>query len=378
MRILHTADWQLGAHLAFLGEGAAAAREKRFETVSALVDLAVEENVDCMLVAGDVFDSADVSETSVRRVLGLLERLGEVPVVLLPGNHDPSVPGGVWDRTVWTKASTNVLRALRPREMEVCEGLAVYPCPVAQKTSRLDPTRWIPARAADDRRVRVGLAHGALDILPNAVNFPISASRAEEAGLDYLALGDWHTPLVQGLTAYSGSPEPGSFRERDSGHALLVDLPGPGEPPQIEQRRVGALVWQKHVRRIDDSTDLRSLADALPADRENLVLDLSLEVADPQSLTAAASLIEELRAETFFLRAECEMLPLQSLDEIGQPLASELDAELAAALVDHKEGGAPPDDLAVDGVSLNAEELLEARRQLARLAHRAASLEADR
>lgn len=373
MRILHTADWQIGAHLAFLGEGAAAAREKRFETVATLVDLAVAEAVDCVLVAGDVFDSPDLSEASLRRVLTLLEGLGDVPVVLLPGNHDPSVPGGVWDRALWKHVPSNVLRALTPRELEVREDLAVYPCPVRQKSSRLDPTRWIPKRADGDQRYRVGLAHGALDVLPHRGNFPIGTGRAEEAGLDYLALGDWHTPMVQGRIAYSGSPEPGSFRERDSGHALIVDLPEPGAEPQIEQRRVAALAWQKLVRRIDHEADLGALARALHPLRSELVLDLQVEIGDTQLVAAVEDFVEELRAEAFFLRSDCQALPQRSLDDLGQPLASELDAELLQALHDLENGGSRQNAgaLQVDGAALTLEELVEARRQLSLLAQRA-------
>ena len=60
-----------------------------------------------------------------------------------------------------------------------------------RKRSSRDPTGWIPPREEGDDRLRIGLAHGALDILPvDTTNFPIAPDRDERSGLDHLALGE--------------------------------------------------------------------------------------------------------------------------------------------------------------------------------------------
>ena len=57
LRLLHTADVHLGARHADLGNQAAAQRERQFAAFRATIDLALGEQVDALLIAGDLFDS---------------------------------------------------------------------------------------------------------------------------------------------------------------------------------------------------------------------------------------------------------------------------------------------------------------------------------
>ncbi|HET19352.1 MAG TPA: DNA repair exonuclease, partial [Chromatiales bacterium] len=57
MRILHTADFQIGrTYSRFDPEDAMPIAEERFKVVERLASLATERQVDAILVAGDVFD----------------------------------------------------------------------------------------------------------------------------------------------------------------------------------------------------------------------------------------------------------------------------------------------------------------------------------
>ena len=61
-RFLHTADWQIGRQYArFAPEDALALAEARLSAVERLADIAHQEAVDAVLVAGDVFDAPTVS-----------------------------------------------------------------------------------------------------------------------------------------------------------------------------------------------------------------------------------------------------------------------------------------------------------------------------
>ena len=49
-------------------------------------------------------------------------------------------------------------------------------------------------------------------------NNPIAPDRARRAGLDYLALGDWHRTLQIGpATWYAGTPEADRFNSQEVG-----------------------------------------------------------------------------------------------------------------------------------------------------------------
>jgi DNA repair exonuclease SbcCD nuclease subunit len=394
MRILHTADWQLGLRAAQAGERAAVVRAERLAAVARLVDLAHELAVDLVLVAGDVFDRQEIDEPVLEAAIDQLERLAPIPVVLLPGNHDPLEVGGVWDRRAFSRAGAHVTIAREARELEVLPGLAIYPCPLRQRISTQDPTAWIPPRAEGDDRLRVGLAHGALDSLPKKGNFPIALDRAEACGLDYLALGDWHGALVRGRTAYPGTPEQASYGEKSPGYVLVVGLEAEGGAaagpprrrplPRIEQHRVGRFVWHTLQTEVRDRTDLVRLEAEIAELARPEDLLLRLQIATPAAATVAASLADPstvpharsravphaplrptLDALEERLRARLFVLDW-TLDEQGVPddgvpdgLLGEIDDVLAAML-----DGAPPPDGLEDLAEVAPEVLKEARARL--------------
>ena len=89
-RLLHLADVHLGARHHDLGEAAAQQRERQFAAFRRAIDLGLAENVDVVIVAGDLFDSNDQPRRSVERAAAEFQRLLEAgrKVVLLPGTHD--------------------------------------------------------------------------------------------------------------------------------------------------------------------------------------------------------------------------------------------------------------------------------------------------
>jgi hypothetical protein len=257
-KFLHTADWQMGMRAVHAGSRARQVREKRFEAATRVVGAAKAHAVEFVLLAGDTFEHHDVDDVVVKRTADILNQLAPIPTFILPGNHDPLVPGGVWDRQSWKRVGDHIRLCSDPREIEIA-GTALYPCPLKQKRSGNDPTSWIPPREPGDRRVRIGLAHGGLDILGQALNFPIAASRAESSGLDYLALGDWHSYLLHGRAAYSGAMEPTDFAEHDSGFVSIVDILAAGAPPTIRRERTGMLTWVELNSIVRDITDVEAL-----------------------------------------------------------------------------------------------------------------------
>lgn len=259
VRFLHTADWQMGLKASQMGLKAREVREKRFETIARIAKLARDERVDFVVIAGDTFDDNDIDEGVVKRTVDQLNGLAPVPVFVLPGNHDHLCPGSVWTRPGWRAAGPSVHLLERPEEVEVGDGVVLYPCPLSQKRTSQDPTGWIPPRRPGDARIRVGVAHGGMSILPRQVNFPIPVNRSELSGLDYLALGDWHGLRENGRACYPGTPEPTAFDEADPGNVLIVEIQSAGDTPKVLSRRVALLRWVVEEQTISDPTDVRAL-----------------------------------------------------------------------------------------------------------------------
>ncbi len=258
---LHTSDWQIGATSVQAGARARELRKERLNVVKRIADEAVSRHVDFMIVAGDMFDDHDVDDLLVHEVVEILNSLAPLPVYVIPGNHDFWGHGGVWERRTWKGAGGHIRLLVSEEETEAGSGTALYPCPVRQKRSNIDPTRWITPRQEGDTRIRIGIAHGSLDTVSGSANFPISADRAETSGLDYLALGDWHGMRLLGRTAYPGTPEQTNFGEDGTGNVLIVSLKA-GEMPSAEPVRVGGVSW------IELKADIREPADVDHLERQ--------------------------------------------------------------------------------------------------------------
>ena len=258
MRFLHTADWQLGIKAAHVGEAGDRVREERLLALKRIAEAAQTYSVDFVLVAGDTFEDNGVNRALVQRVADVLSNFA-VPVYVLPGNHDPLVPGSVWEHPVWK--STGAVTILREEAPVEVPGGLLYACPVRRKHSDTDPTAWI--NASETKEIRIGVAHGTVEgIQQEEPDYPIPRDAAIRAGLDYLALGHWHStatyPAPDGAVhmAYSGTHEATKFGERDSGNVLIVDIPGAGISPKITPVHTGNLSWTTIEVEIRASGDL--------------------------------------------------------------------------------------------------------------------------
>ena len=98
VRFLHTSDWQLGMTRHYLApEAQARFTADRIDAVRSIGDLARRVGAQFVVVAGDVFEHANLPDADLARAAGAISEMG-VPVHLLPGNHDHTGPGSVWER----------------------------------------------------------------------------------------------------------------------------------------------------------------------------------------------------------------------------------------------------------------------------------------
>ena len=291
LRLLHTADVHLGARHGDLGDQAAAQRERQFDAFRATVDLALSEKVDLVLIAGDLFDTNTQPRRSVERVAAELRRLADANVrtVLIPGTHD------VYARSSIYRAHD--LAALAGQAPE--SGFVTVLTPDAPELdlpildaivyARIFPTKRAPQSPLADFRAapvqprtwRIGLIHGSL-LIPGKTDHDdvvFTTDEVSSSGLDYLALGHWHS-FVQGKSgattyAYPGSPEAVAVDQDGSGNVLLVTLDGAGatKTVTVEKRQVGKTRFAKLDLDAATIADQPALIERLRANADpNLVL----------------------------------------------------------------------------------------------------------
>jgi DNA repair exonuclease SbcCD nuclease subunit len=356
VRFLHTADVQLIGTAPGDPPAVQARRAARLSTVQTIADLARAEQVDFLLICGDLFEDNLVSDLLVHQLLRILQE-AELPVYLLPGNHDPLTANSVYNHPAFQREPSNV-HVLRTREpVAATESCTLYPCPVMNRTSMADPTADIPPRAVPGE-VRVGVAHGSLRIESKFQDHdhPISLNAAQLHGLDYLALGHWHDMLLMESSrlAYPGAPEPTSFSEEHSGNVLLVAIAQAEMPPVITPRRVGRLRWLARTETVTEPVAerlerLRADLEALPG-RADTLLRLTLTGAvSAESFPHLAEFAAWLAAAGFLqqeVRHQVRCLEelhgaLQSLADRDEVIAGAAADLMRLATLDAPGGGPP-------------------------------------
>ena len=290
VKFLHTADWHLGIKYKQLGDKANEARDIRLKSVQRLLDCAKNNNVDFVLVAGDLFDGNHVNRNLVDAVSKMFMELSPIPVYVLPGNHDPLTRDSLFNETVW-ESLNNVTIFRSPEPLDI-ENVTLFPCPITQKQSKEDPTQWI--NTEDDNQINIGVAHGNLQVgFIEDANFPINPERSKLSGLDYLALGEWHSLFEHkdsdGVTRtlYPGTPETTKFGEVNSGQAVIVEINAPDEIPQITPVETGSLSWQKMVKEVNTLSDANNIQIELREIRnpENNIISFILKgVTDQETI----------------------------------------------------------------------------------------------
>lgn len=229
LRVLHTAD----VHL----DGDGSHRDRDRAVLRAIVDRALADAVDLVLIAGDLFDHNRVPDDTVAYVRAELDRFRR-PIVILPGNHDCLQRGGVFDRHDFTAAAPHVrlIRRLEGERVELPDlDAVVWGRGMTEHDLVFSPLGGLPRR--DDARWCLAMGHGFYfdERQRPDRSSPIFAEEIRESGWDYIALGHQHvrTDVSQGgVTAYyAGAPlfEPGD------GVVLRVDL-SPDTGVRVEPR----------------------------------------------------------------------------------------------------------------------------------------------
>jgi exonuclease SbcD len=115
------------------------------------------------------------------------------------------------------------------------------------------PLRDLQVKGDDRATWHVGLVHGAIAISgkTDADEVVINRDEIGATGLDYLALGHWHS-VQQGKTAgvtyaYSGAPEPIALDQDRAGKVLLVTLEEVSgtRTVTVEERQVGKTRFER-------------------------------------------------------------------------------------------------------------------------------------
>ena len=304
LKILHTADVHLGAKFLSLGGKGREQREQLLQTFDAVMDLAASQDVDLLLIAGDLFDSNRVSRPLLEHVASRLEELtaAGLEVCLSPGTHDPHGPDSVY--RIPRLSGIRGLSVFDSEEMEPLQ-LPELDCTVYGNANMRPFKNKYPLeglKITDESRWRVGMVHASFEI-PDVTEdtYVVTADQVASCGLDYLALGHLHSlsDRSQGAVRayYPGSPEMVRMRKGKFGNVLLVEL---DDDVRVTPVEVGRRIFEELTVSVEDSESAAALEGLLESHaRTDKILKLNVEGLRRPGYPDVAGIAEEM-SELFF------------------------------------------------------------------------------
>jgi DNA repair protein SbcD/Mre11 len=251
MKFIHTADIHLDSplHRLEVYEGAPVddirqASRRAFEN---LIDLALGEAVDFVLIAGDLFDGNWKDYNTGLYFISQVRRLAEadIAVYIVAGNHDAA---GQMTRSLPYPSNVHVFSAARP-ETRILEHLKVAIHGQSYATSAVTDNLALYYPDPLANHVNIGLLHTSLTGRQGHENYaPCTLDDLINKGYDYWALGHVHQgERVAGAppVIFPGCIQGRHIRESGAKGCVLVSMEA-GEAPEIIRHDLDVIRWE-HV-----------------------------------------------------------------------------------------------------------------------------------
>ncbi|RLV60415.1 exonuclease SbcCD subunit D [Parashewanella curva] len=258
MKFLHTSDWHIGRYL-----HNQSLHNEQEAVLNQIIELALEHNVDALIVAGDIYDRSVPPATSVEllnKALNQILGLG-IQVIMIAGNHDSHQRLGFGSNQM----SNSGLHIIGPLTKTLCHielkgknsNAIFYTIPYAEpsrvrelfdcEVSTHEQAMNVLLKQIHDHDSKglpkVVISHCFIDgAIDSESERPLSVGGADKISatlfepFDYVALGHLHGPQYKGAehVRYSGSPLKYSFSETNHNKSVtLVEFSCDSNKPEI-------------------------------------------------------------------------------------------------------------------------------------------------
>ncbi len=250
-------------------------RESTFRSFHNIVKLAVEEKVDAVLIAGDIFDGADRSlQAQLKFRRGLLE-LSEkgIPSFIVHGNHDPS---NSWSHMLDWPENTTIFPGNKVERIPVIregEALAwIYGISYPQK--EVNENLALKFKKDQEQGFAVGLLHANVGQHPGHDNYaPCSLQDLISSDFDYWALGHIHEFKIlrenNPCIVYSGNTQARHLKETGPKGCCLVTL-NSGAPANIRFVATDVVSYRSTKVDVSSASSINEVLQAIQSQVEEL------------------------------------------------------------------------------------------------------------
>ena len=232
---IHTADLHLDSPFIGIYEINEELRESlvnaTFEAYDTIIDLCIEKEVDFLLIAGDVYDSANKSLYAQLKFIKGLDRLSNagIQTIIAHGNHDPL---NGWSATLnWPEdvhiMSGDTIDSIQ-LEKDETHVVTIFGTSYPEQHIWTNLAQKFPKRE-NNEVFTIGLLHCMVG--SSTEHDPYAACTMQDLkdlDYDYWALGHIHVPSVINETdpvvVYSGNPQGRHIKEAGSRGCYLVTV----------------------------------------------------------------------------------------------------------------------------------------------------------
>lgn len=309
VRILHTADWHLGKENSYLGNLSNSRKYEIPVTVKKILSVCEDENVDILLIAGDIFESNRVDSDIIDSVFDSLGQLTRAKVVIALGNHDPLTADSPFkNRTL----APNVF--VLPENDSVIDfselNCRVYGSSFGNVYKTGSERFFITP--PDDEKINLMVLHGETKSDLSSQYCSVTKDFIKNSKMDYIALGHNHKrseimKLENTYFAYSGCPEGQGFDEDGLKGVYLGDI----SKSQANLNFVPTAKRTHYQIDVDLGKDIPYLEAVMNAIKEassNYANDLFritlIGALNPDEIINTDDLIAQISPQVYFLRVK--------------------------------------------------------------------------
>lgn len=248
LKFVHCADVHLDAPFSEQSGGYSETRRKDIRNAFLnIIKRTVEEKAELLLISGDLYEHGYSTRKTMEWLNMVLAGLS-IPVVILPGNHDPYLLNSWYKAWEWP-SNVHILSPENPDLFLEKECVQLFGVGFSSfKAEKPDLSIVLPPKKG---AFNILMLHGTLDMdfTEQAYN-PVTSRELANLQYDYYALGHFHTansdyPLKNAINP--GSPEPLSFGEPGAHGAFLVTLTELNGEKNLESKR-----FETAIRRYRD------------------------------------------------------------------------------------------------------------------------------
>lgn len=275
VRIFHTGDVHLDSAFSNFSPSHAEARRRDLRaTFTSMTLYAQTQNIDIMLIAGDLFEDSFATRETIDLVKREFAKL-KCPVVISPGNHDPYSESGIWKSVSF---SDNVY-VFDSDELSYFDfpdlGVRVFGWSFTSKRMEVSPLTGKSVRDFEGGENYINLLCAHCDLTsPISKDCPVTLQELKGFGADYCALGHIHNPTDYGDgIAYCGCPEGRAFDEKGPKGALVVTVSDndavfgqssdSGRRITVRKERFSKRRYEEDILRVDGAASNGELRDMI-------------------------------------------------------------------------------------------------------------------